>query len=168
MYELGFYIPEDDILHSHRCEHLKSYRLLAGLLHCHREPDRLARKGKRRKAGNRKKRGVCQSCSSKVRGVILHSTAATNAAASSVGTPGTVARLIYCKCRDETWTRLAKSRRGWHYENIQRLRGEMEQVCGKTVIRHETYTWSSVQTVCVCCWRLYSCKPFSSTREVNA
>jgi hypothetical protein len=24
-YELGFYIPEDDILHSHRREHLKSY-----------------------------------------------------------------------------------------------------------------------------------------------
>jgi hypothetical protein len=24
-YELGFYIPEDDILHSHRCENLKSY-----------------------------------------------------------------------------------------------------------------------------------------------
>jgi hypothetical protein len=23
-YELGFYIPEDDILHSHRREHLKS------------------------------------------------------------------------------------------------------------------------------------------------
>jgi hypothetical protein len=25
-YELGFYIPEDDILHSHRRENLKSYR----------------------------------------------------------------------------------------------------------------------------------------------
>jgi hypothetical protein len=25
-YELGFYIPEDDILHSHRREELKSYR----------------------------------------------------------------------------------------------------------------------------------------------
>jgi hypothetical protein len=25
-YELGFYIPEDDILHSHRCENLKSYK----------------------------------------------------------------------------------------------------------------------------------------------
>jgi hypothetical protein len=24
-YELGIYIPEDDILHSHRCENLKSY-----------------------------------------------------------------------------------------------------------------------------------------------
>jgi hypothetical protein len=24
-YELGFYIPEDGILHSHRCENLKSY-----------------------------------------------------------------------------------------------------------------------------------------------
>jgi hypothetical protein len=24
-YELGFYIPEDDILHSHCCENLKSY-----------------------------------------------------------------------------------------------------------------------------------------------
>jgi hypothetical protein len=24
-YELGFYIPEDDILHSHRREYLKSY-----------------------------------------------------------------------------------------------------------------------------------------------
>jgi hypothetical protein len=27
-YELGFYIPEDDILHSHRREHLKSYIIL--------------------------------------------------------------------------------------------------------------------------------------------
>jgi hypothetical protein len=26
-YELGFYIPEDDILHSHRRENLKSYNL---------------------------------------------------------------------------------------------------------------------------------------------
>jgi hypothetical protein len=26
-YELGFYIPEDDILHSHRRENLKSYIL---------------------------------------------------------------------------------------------------------------------------------------------
>jgi hypothetical protein len=25
-YELGFYIPEDGILHSHRREHLRSYR----------------------------------------------------------------------------------------------------------------------------------------------
>jgi hypothetical protein len=25
-YELGFYIPEDDILHSYRCEDLKSYK----------------------------------------------------------------------------------------------------------------------------------------------
>jgi hypothetical protein len=25
-YELGFYIPEDDILHSYRCEHFRSYR----------------------------------------------------------------------------------------------------------------------------------------------
>jgi hypothetical protein len=25
-YELGFYMPEDDILHSHRREKLKSYR----------------------------------------------------------------------------------------------------------------------------------------------
>jgi hypothetical protein len=25
-YELGFYIPEDDILHSHRRENLKSYK----------------------------------------------------------------------------------------------------------------------------------------------
>jgi hypothetical protein len=24
-YELGFYIPEDEFLHSHRCENLKSY-----------------------------------------------------------------------------------------------------------------------------------------------
>jgi hypothetical protein len=29
-YELGFYIPEDDILHSHRREHLKSYIALTG------------------------------------------------------------------------------------------------------------------------------------------
>jgi hypothetical protein len=28
-YELGFYIPEDDILHSHRSEHLKSYTAYA-------------------------------------------------------------------------------------------------------------------------------------------
>jgi hypothetical protein len=27
-YELGFYIPEDDILHSHRRENLKSYKIL--------------------------------------------------------------------------------------------------------------------------------------------
>jgi hypothetical protein len=27
-YELSFYIPEDDILHSHRCENLKSYMKL--------------------------------------------------------------------------------------------------------------------------------------------
>jgi hypothetical protein len=27
-YELGFYIPEDDILHSHRRENLKSYLVL--------------------------------------------------------------------------------------------------------------------------------------------
>jgi hypothetical protein len=26
-YELGFYIPEDDILHSHRRENLKSYKV---------------------------------------------------------------------------------------------------------------------------------------------
>jgi hypothetical protein len=29
-YELGFYIPEDGILHSHRREHLKFYIALAG------------------------------------------------------------------------------------------------------------------------------------------
>jgi hypothetical protein len=29
-YELGFYIPEDDILHSHRHENLKSYIALTG------------------------------------------------------------------------------------------------------------------------------------------
>jgi hypothetical protein len=29
-YELGFYIPEDDILHSDRRENLKSYRALTG------------------------------------------------------------------------------------------------------------------------------------------
>jgi hypothetical protein len=29
-YELGFYIPEDDILHSHRREHLKSYIAVTG------------------------------------------------------------------------------------------------------------------------------------------
>jgi hypothetical protein len=29
-YELGFYIPEDEILHSHRCENLKSYIALTG------------------------------------------------------------------------------------------------------------------------------------------
>jgi hypothetical protein len=26
-YEIGFYMPEDDILHSYRCENLKSYML---------------------------------------------------------------------------------------------------------------------------------------------
>jgi hypothetical protein len=26
-YELLFYVPEDDILHSHRCEYLKSYMM---------------------------------------------------------------------------------------------------------------------------------------------
>jgi hypothetical protein len=29
-YELGFYIPEEDILHSHCSEHLKSYIALTG------------------------------------------------------------------------------------------------------------------------------------------
>jgi hypothetical protein len=29
-YELGFYIPEDDILHSHRRENFKSYIALTG------------------------------------------------------------------------------------------------------------------------------------------
>jgi hypothetical protein len=29
-YELGFYIPEDGILHSHRCENPKSYIALTG------------------------------------------------------------------------------------------------------------------------------------------
>jgi hypothetical protein len=29
-YELGFYIPEDDIPHSHCCENLKSYIVLTG------------------------------------------------------------------------------------------------------------------------------------------
>jgi hypothetical protein len=29
-YELGFYIPEDDILHNHRRENLKSYITLTG------------------------------------------------------------------------------------------------------------------------------------------
>jgi hypothetical protein len=29
-YELGVYVPEDDILHSHRCENLKSYIALTG------------------------------------------------------------------------------------------------------------------------------------------
>jgi hypothetical protein len=29
-YELGFYIPDDDILHSHRRENLKSYIALTG------------------------------------------------------------------------------------------------------------------------------------------
>jgi hypothetical protein len=28
-YELGFYIPEDDILHSHRRENLKSYMVMS-------------------------------------------------------------------------------------------------------------------------------------------
>jgi hypothetical protein len=31
-YELGFYIPEDDSLHSHRRENLKSYIALTGWL----------------------------------------------------------------------------------------------------------------------------------------
>jgi hypothetical protein len=29
-YELGFYIPEDDILHSHRLENLKPYMAFTG------------------------------------------------------------------------------------------------------------------------------------------
>jgi hypothetical protein len=29
-YELGFYIPEDGVLHSHRCENFKSYIALTG------------------------------------------------------------------------------------------------------------------------------------------
>jgi hypothetical protein len=29
-YELGFHIPEDGILHSHRLENLKSYKALTG------------------------------------------------------------------------------------------------------------------------------------------
>jgi hypothetical protein len=29
-YDLGFYIPEDDILHSHRRENLKSYEAIIG------------------------------------------------------------------------------------------------------------------------------------------
>jgi hypothetical protein len=32
-YKLGFYIPEDDILHSHRCEYLKFYITLIEMLH---------------------------------------------------------------------------------------------------------------------------------------
>jgi hypothetical protein len=28
-YEMGFYIPEDDILHSYRCESLKSYNVIS-------------------------------------------------------------------------------------------------------------------------------------------
>jgi hypothetical protein len=35
-YELGFYIPEDDILHSHRRENLKSYIALTGWTLQHR------------------------------------------------------------------------------------------------------------------------------------
>jgi hypothetical protein len=31
MYELGFYIPEDGILHRHRSEHLKSYATYNGV-----------------------------------------------------------------------------------------------------------------------------------------
>jgi hypothetical protein len=31
-YELGFYIPGEDILHSHRRENLKSYIALTGLI----------------------------------------------------------------------------------------------------------------------------------------
>jgi hypothetical protein len=46
-YELGFYIPEDDILHSHRRENLKSYKgislmtkeLEKGTLHPPLKPD---------------------------------------------------------------------------------------------------------------------------------
>jgi hypothetical protein len=33
-YELGFYIPENGILHSHRRENLKSYKHLSTLLLC--------------------------------------------------------------------------------------------------------------------------------------
>jgi hypothetical protein len=31
-YELGLYIPEDDILHSHRRENLKSYKILDAVM----------------------------------------------------------------------------------------------------------------------------------------
>jgi hypothetical protein len=33
-YELGFYIPEDDILHSHRCEDHKSYSEFCSSTYC--------------------------------------------------------------------------------------------------------------------------------------
>jgi hypothetical protein len=32
-YELGFYIPQDDILHSHRRENLKSYTFIVADIH---------------------------------------------------------------------------------------------------------------------------------------
>jgi hypothetical protein len=35
-YELGFHIPEDGILHSHRSENLKSYIALTGWAPCRR------------------------------------------------------------------------------------------------------------------------------------
>jgi hypothetical protein len=42
-YELGFYIPEDDILHTHRRENLKSYLELTGwsmYQRCNMSPER--------------------------------------------------------------------------------------------------------------------------------
>jgi hypothetical protein len=38
-YELGFYIPEDDILHSHRRENLKSYVLFSRFFLLQQIPD---------------------------------------------------------------------------------------------------------------------------------
>jgi hypothetical protein len=43
-YELGFYIPEDDILHSDRREKLKSYLMFWVIVMCgHVETDKLKR-----------------------------------------------------------------------------------------------------------------------------
>jgi hypothetical protein len=39
-YELGFYIPEDDILYSHCRENLKSYRLYAIYMDCFHKEER--------------------------------------------------------------------------------------------------------------------------------
>jgi hypothetical protein len=37
-YELGFYIPEDGILHSHHCENLQPYLKIISLVYCLTRP----------------------------------------------------------------------------------------------------------------------------------
>lgn len=94
-------------------------------------------------------------------------TSSVVAAVTFKGTHGVAATLIYYNCRDEKWRRLVKNPGGWHYENIQRRTVGMEQPCGKTVIGHEAYPWSTVPSVCISYCKWFSCKLFSSGRKVN-